>query len=165
MEHGENKKKLVEKFKQEYELRKKNIHNIAIMLFCIAIGLAITAVALGVSGGGIFSGFHIGSFLGTMFAGMGAGAAFMIGICVYASGKSDTLIPYIKKRLRQVELSNTDKLMRAVENEEETGDAEKPGSNSSEKVIIKEIVKVRCPYCRALVDVSEPICTECGGTL
>ncbi|MBD3186076.1 hypothetical protein GF325_04530 [Candidatus Bathyarchaeota archaeon] len=165
MEQGEKKKELVEKFKQEYELRKKKIHDISIVLFCIAIGLAITAVVVGAGGGGLYTGFHIGSFLGALFAGMGAGAAFMIGICIYASGKADTLVPYIKKRLRQVELSNTDNLMRAVDDEEETGDAEKPGSKSSEKVIIKEIVKVRCPYCRALVDVSEPICTECGGTL
>jgi hypothetical protein len=33
-----------------------------------------------------------------------------------------------------------------------------------EKTVIKEVVKIRCPYCRSLYDQSHDRCPYCGGT-
>ncbi|MBN2724594.1 MAG: hypothetical protein JXR95_11035 [Deltaproteobacteria bacterium] len=44
-----------------------------------------------------------------------------------------------------------------------------PENNSKqqlvEKIIVKEIVKLQCPYCQSLVENTESKCPQCGGSL
>lgn len=164
----DGKRETIENLKRQYEKRVKMFKKVAILLFSIGIGLGTLGVISFVISSNAFGDFSSNNFMrfGTIggLSVFGAVGCFFIGFILMGHSKQNTVVPFIKKHLRQMELENPEKLYHAINDKYGNGDS-MPDDPVKEKVIVKEIVKVRCKYCNTLVDVSESICPECGGSI
>ncbi|MBD3186077.1 hypothetical protein GF325_04535 [Candidatus Bathyarchaeota archaeon] len=164
----DGKRETIENLKLQYEKRMRMFKNVSILLFCICIGLGVLAGISFTISSNAFGDFSSNNFMrfGTI-AGLsvfGAFGCFFLGFILLVHSKQNNLVLFIKQRLRQMDLENPEKLYHAINDKYGNGDSI-PRDPVKEKVIVKEIVKVRCKYCNTLVDVSESICPECGASL
>ncbi|MHA1683257.1 MAG: hypothetical protein ACTSUE_20125 [Promethearchaeota archaeon] len=173
----EEKRELVEKFRLEYKVQQQKKKTLGKLMIGAGITVLVIGLFLSINGFMNFIDFSGGSSgFGAWIGGIGMTmAGFLLlffGICIFTSAKRSGLIPYVKKRMREEELKDTDTLLDAVDDDTSTsmrvpfvGNVKIPNYPQNEKVVIKEVVKVRCDYCGALVNVTESICPECGGTM
>ena len=152
----------LKKYKSQYISRQKTLKIVGIVLLSIGTGLLVAGISMMVIGDQFFG---INSELwwnlstgggATTFIGAGC---LMFGGCMFAGSRQNTMVRYIKQKMELEKLQNDEGLIDALKEVEDTD------KGDDKKVIIKEIVKIRCQYCKTLVDVTEALCPNCGASL
>ena len=105
------------------------------------------ACAVGLAAGGL--GYSVGGWWGAL-------VGFLLGGGLFVAAS--------KKRTTTKERPDPQQRPRRGRGTRETGGAE-ASERVIREVVVREIVKVRCAHCRALVDQGVAKCTECGAPM
>jgi UPF0716 family protein affecting phage T7 exclusion len=146
-EFKSNNRDLVEKFRAEYMAKQAKKTRFSLILLLAGIGIFVAGIVIMIRG---FSSLFddpfggIGGWMAGIFMLMGGLPMTFVGIASLSMAKRDTLVPYIKEKLRQEELKNPDKLMEAV------------GGRENQK---------SCPYCGFANNAPDKVCSHCGASI
>lgn len=89
---------------------------------------------------------------------VGGGAMVLVSICLIGMSKQDMLVPFIQQKMNLRRLDDPDTLLKQVREA-------MPPAPPSEEIVIRDVVKVRCSYCKELVDLAAGKCPTCGASL
>ncbi len=139
------KMKLVEQFREEYRKKKVRTKIIAILMVMTGILVLILGINMAKTG---FAGLMdmgdgaIGSWIGGIFMIMGGAFLSIAGIITFfVSRGTNNVIPYVRKRFKQMHLEDPENFLNAVENKGRV---------------------IKCAYCGHQVDAYSKTCGHCG---
>jgi hypothetical protein len=139
------KMKLVEQFREDYRKKKVRTKIIAILIMMTGILifiLGIDMVKTGFSGLMDLGNGSVGTYIGGIFMLMGSIFLTLAGIITFFVSKvTNNVIPYVRKRFKQMHLEDPENFLNAVENRTRV---------------------IKCEYCGYQVDSNANTCGHCG---
>ena len=136
---------LVEQFREDYS--KKKIRTKIIAILMIISGLAGLIIGINMARTGFselmdFGDGSVGTYIGGILMIMGSVFLTIAGIITFfVSKKTNNVIPYVRKRFRQMHLEDPENFLNVVEG---------------------RIRVVKCEYCGHQVNPNAKICSHCG---
>ena len=136
---------LVEQFREDYS--KKKIRTKIIAILMIISGLAGLIIGINMARTGFselmdFGDGSVGTYIGGILLIMGSVFLTIAGIITFfVSKKTNNVIPYVRKRFKQMHLEDPENFLNAVEG---------------------RIRVVKCEYCGHQVNPNAKICSHCG---
>ena len=136
---------LVEQFREDYSKKKIRTKIIAILMIVSGIAgliVGINMVRTGFSGLMDIGGGSVGTYIGGILLIMGSVFLTIAGIITFfVSKKTNNVIPYVRKRFRQMSLEDPENFLNVVEGRSRI---------------------VKCEYCGHQDNPNDKICSHCG---